>query len=219
MLSPSHEFARVLAILNVTALFLVVIVGSGFRTSLPRTAEPPAEAAPAVFTSAPSIECVQKLADLATLRVQVSDILTVDQPGWLYGYKGAWIVKGDALCVTDLNRARIEDVSSPAIGRAVRIELPPPEIRGARLDHTRTRTYDLRPQGWIPLLSVPDSVREEAMRRAQEIVQRTASQEVYLLQAQRQTEAVLTTFYAAAGYRTEIVWTASPEALPAEADR
>jgi len=202
-----HVFLSLWLVLNLTAgLAATVYFVRHWQTPpvvVPQAADTPA---PAVFHSAPSIDCVQKLAELVSLRVLVSDILTVDQPGWLAGYKGAWIVKGDALCVTDLHRAQIQEIRDPTGEPMVRIELPRPSVRSARLDHSQTRTYDLRAKGWIPLFSVPESVRSEALQRAQQIVERTANQDDYLIQAQRQTEAVLTTFYAAAGFRSQIVW-------------
>jgi hypothetical protein len=200
-------FAVIWFVLNLAASCVAVLfylTAVSLEPAMP--CEPVEAVAPAVVRSAPSIESVQKLADLVTLRVHVSDILTVDQPGWLNGYRGAWIVRGDAECVTDLTRARIQEIPGPAEEPVVRIEPPKPSVHAARLDHSQTRTYDLRSKGWMPFVSVPESIRTEAMQRAQQIVQRTADREEYLLQAQRQTEAVLTTFYAAAGYRTEIVW-------------
>jgi hypothetical protein len=43
-------------------------------------------------SSGPTVESVRRIAELLTLRVFVSDVLT----GEGYGYQGVWIIKGDA---------------------------------------------------------------------------------------------------------------------------
>lgn len=167
------------------------------------TAVPPPQL---VIRSAPSVEQIQHLSEFVTLRVAVVDILQVEQDGWISGYKGAWFISGDALWTTDLQRARVREIPGQSGKSFVRIELPPPVVSWARLDHTRTRTYDLRSKSWIPLMRVPEQVRDEAYERAQEIVARTAARDEYRRQAQRQTEAVLTRFFTDAGFAAEIVW-------------
>lgn len=96
-------FAVLWFIMNVVVSCGAVAVYLRARPPKPVEISLPAEVAPtAIIHSAPEIECVQKLADLVSLRVHVSDILSVDQPGWLNGYKIIWIIRGDAECVTDL---------------------------------------------------------------------------------------------------------------------
>ena len=51
-------------------------------------------------SSGPSVESVRRIAELLTLRVSVADVLT----GEGYGYRGVWIVKGDAYCGIDLDQ-------------------------------------------------------------------------------------------------------------------
>jgi|GEM_PF-5349870 len=207
-MSPArHWLSAVWIVLSLIAWSASLIAFSVLRKPIPKPASPSSPlSTPATFQSAPSVDSLQQLAELVSLRVRVSDILTVDQPGWFNGFKGAWIVKGDALWVTDLARAEIEEVSTTAGHRTIRVTLPKPTVTGARLDQTQTRTYDLRAKGWLPLFSIPESVRTEALERAQQIVEQTANQEEHRVEAQRQTETVLIHFYAAAGFRTEIVW-------------
>lgn len=161
---------------------------------------------PPVVTSIPTVEKLQPLAELVSLRVQIVDILTVEQPGWLHGYQGAWLIQGDALWTTDLQQAQIEVVSSVPGSAAVRIVLPSPRVSWARLDQSKTQTYDLRSTSWIPLLQVPPQVQDEALERAQTLIAEIANQEAYRQQAQHQAEAILTRFYAGYGVVTEIVW-------------
>ena len=51
-------------------------------------------------SSGPTVESVRRIAELLTLRVSVADVLT----GEGYGYRGVWIVKGDAYCGIDLDQ-------------------------------------------------------------------------------------------------------------------
>jgi len=71
--------------------------------------------ATACHTLRPPVEQIQDLSELVTLRVAVVDILQVEQDGWVSGYKGAWLVHGDALWTTDLQQARVRKIpASPA---------------------------------------------------------------------------------------------------------
>ena len=171
-------------------------------TSRPAAMPPPR----AVYATAPTIEQVRQMAELVVLRIRVVDILTVEQAGWLSGYKGAWLIYGDALWTTDLEQARLEEVTSAVGETSIRIELPRPDVRWARLDHAQTRTYDLHSKAWLPLVRIPESVRDDALRHAQELVERAARRDDYRRQAERQTEQVLTQFFAERDLRVEIVW-------------
>lgn len=163
-----------------------------------------------VYRTAPTVEKLRSLAELVSLQVQVTDILTVDQDGWLSGYKGAWLIAGDALWTTDLEQARLQDISTPSGHPRVRIELPRPRVQWARLDHERTRTYDLRSKSWIPLRGVSNEVRDEALRRAQQLVERTATHEKYRRQAERKTEETLARFFVGENFTCEVVWQPTP---------
>lgn len=173
-----------------------------------RRPAPPPAAAP-IYRSAPTIERLRPLAELVSLQVQVTDILTVHQDGWLNGYQGAWLIAGDALWTTDLQQARLTEITAASGRPTVRIELPQPRVQWARLDHERTRTYDLRSKSWIPLRGVPPGVQDEALRRAQQLVDRTARHEQHQREAERQAEDTLARFLAAEGYQCEVVWQAT----------
>lgn len=174
-------------------------------------------AAVPVFTTAPTVEQVQQLAELVALRIHVVDILTVEQAGWLSGYQGIWLVRGDCLWSTDLAQARMENGDSVTSPPMIRVSLPRPEVRWARVDHTRTRTYNLQNKAWLPLFRIPESVRDDAMRQAQELVERAARGGDYRQQAERKTERVLTMFFAGQGQKIKIVWLDSTSAPVAPA--
>lgn len=198
-----------LMMVALVVILMAVLFSSPLRDALWRRATGRSAAIPAagpVYTAAPTVEQVQQLAELVALRVRVVDIRTVEQPGWLTGYKGVWLVKGDALWTTDLEEARIDEIQSRSGQRLVQIELPRPEVRWARLDHTQTRTYDLQSKAWLPLFRIPEEVRDEALRQGQELVERAARHDDYRQQAERRTESVLAMFYASFGVPAEIVW-------------
>jgi hypothetical protein len=81
-----------LTTIAVGALLVVLIFVRPLGDALWRRATSQSLAIPPpgpVFSAAPTIEQVQLLAELVSLRVRVVDILTVEQNGWLNGYKGA----------------------------------------------------------------------------------------------------------------------------------
>ena len=83
-----------------------------------------------VFQSAgATVEGLRQLSELVSLRIQIADILSIEQRGWFSGYKGAWVVKGDALCMTDLRAAIISDLSDERGRPHIRVELLEPSVK------------------------------------------------------------------------------------------
>lgn len=168
-----------------------------------RRAEPQA---PVVLrSSGPTVESVQQLAGLTSLRIHVADMLTVEQRGWFSGYKGAWVVKGDALYTTDLSRATVS-VQGVGSQQMARVELPLPSVDWARVDHQQTRTYEMRKNAVIPIWGVSEEVRDEAMKEAQALVEAAARRPEHRQQAQQKAEQILDTFFASIGYRVQVIW-------------
>lgn len=205
--------SKCLSLCGLTCLFLVGamgVVGVVLSCNLPglkiplswfTTGPPPSPS----FSNIPTVEKLQPLAELVSLRVQIVDILTVEQTGW-FSFQGAWLIHGDALWTTDLQQAHIEVVPQSSGTPTVQIRLPLPQVTWARLDHAKTQTYDLRSTAWIPFRSVPHQIQDEAQRRGQELVARLAHQDQYRRQAQCQAEATLQRFYANSGVIAQIVW-------------
>ena len=71
-------------------------------------------------------------------RVYVADVLI----GQSDNSKGAFLIRGDALLVVDMSKATIVE-KDESVKRAT-VRLPQPEVLQARVDHERTKTWEVR---------------------------------------------------------------------------
>ena len=128
------------------------------------------------------------------------------------GHRGAWLIKGDAILGVDLGRAQILD-KNEAERRAV-IRLPDPEILQSRVDHERTRTWEVRKTSWVLWQGDQDKLRDEVMREAQRLVAHAAGTNENLGHAKAATEVILQGFYREVGWQVHVTWAVSPACQP-----
>ena len=83
------------------------------------------------------------------------------------GCRGAWLIRGDALLAVNLSQAAIAEKDESA--KRATIRLPQPEILQARVDHERTRTWEVRSMVWLPWNAHHDRLRDEVMLQAQRL--------------------------------------------------
>ena len=181
---------------SVSALALVLLIAIAFYVGTRSTPSSKAE----FISNTPQIERVQSLGNLVVMKVSVADILTSETGA----YRGAWIVKGDAQLTVDMRQARV--VSSDISQRRLVIELPQPQIVQPRVDHTRTRTWEVRKTSWIPFAGDPDLLRDRAMELAQRMVEKQVAQSQSTELAKRQAVAVLQVMYDFVGWQIDVVW-------------
>jgi hypothetical protein len=157
---------------------------------------------PTVVTSfGPTVTELQKLAELVTTKVYVADVLI----GESAKYRGSWLIKGDALIAVDMNKAAI--VSRDDAMRTAVVRLPAPRVVQPRVDHEKTRTWDVERKTWKPWVpGSPDDLRDEAMRQAQQLVADAAGNEEALEYARRRAEALIPQFYEMVGWKVQVVW-------------
>jgi len=155
-----------------------------------------------IYFEGPTVTELEHLAELATMRVQVSDVLVANGPY----YKGSWLVHGDALIAIDLEKARIPPDAKNLASREAKIVLPAPRVIQPRVDHERTLTWDVRKTSWIPLVGDPDALRDEAMQQAQRLVEHGAGSPENLKDARTRADLLLQSFFAALDWKVEIVW-------------
>lgn len=161
-------------------------------------------------STGPTVEQLQELSELVSLQVTINDILTAESDGY-FGYRGSWIIKGDSLYSTDLAQAEIVESRGPGTQSLWRITLPPPAIKWARVDHDRSRVFDLRRKTWLPWdTATPDRMRDEVMRQGQRIVLQSSMKPEYLQRAKIRAEQTLRSFYAGKGTNIEVVWRNEP---------
>jgi len=165
---------------------------------------------PGIFSQGPTVERLERLADLVTTRVYVADVLTAEAEG----HRGAWLIRGDGLLAVNLARATITAKDEEA--RQAVIRLPQPEVLQARVDHTRTRTWEVRKTTWVPWGGDQDKLRDSVMLHAQRLVAHAAGSPENLRLAKAAAEAMIRGFYEEFGWRVRILWEGdSPEPRPA----
>jgi hypothetical protein len=172
------------------------------------THDVPKPTGPASTNLGLTVERVQALAVLTTLKVDVADAVVTELRGHAGGTKAALIVRGDYTIGVDLSAARLGDVNQQA--RTAVLILPPPRVQSVRLDHERTRLLGVWSSGlWAITPGGGDAdvaALNAAYRDAQRFVAAAAGDPDVLARARRQAEHVLGTFFAALGWTVEIRW-------------
>src|SRR6478609_628108 len=92
----------------------------------------------------PTVIQLERLGQLTTARVHITDVLWAEGEG----YRGSWLISGDALLSCDMSQATIGDIN-PA-GRTATIRLPPLHVASARIDHEKTKTWSVEKTTWLP---------------------------------------------------------------------
>ena len=153
-----------------------------------------------VVSSGPTIERLEKLSHLVTMRAFIADVLI----GEGEGCRGAWLIKGDAIIGINLSRARI--IKKDEEARRAVIQLPLPELIQARVDHERTRTWEVRKTTWIPWGGDQDKLRDYVMGEAQKLVAQAAASHDNISQAKTGAETLIRNFFAEVGWEVTVTW-------------
>ena len=175
---------------------------------MPRLNPPPP--AITIQSQGPTLQRLDRLSQLVTMRVCVADFLI----GEGEGHCGAWLIKGDALIGLDLRQARIVEKDEQT--RRASICLPGPAVLQSRVDHQRTRTWEVKKTGWVPWSGDADKLRDQVMCEAQKLVARAAGAEDNLAQAKAAAETVIRSFYEEVGWQVEVAWAAAETTKPGQ---
>lgn len=159
---------------------------------------------PVIQSQGPTIERLEQLSHLVATRVYVADVLI----GEGNGCRGVWLVHGDALIAVDLSKAAV--VTKDDTTKKATICLPQPEILQARVDHERTRVFEVKSTTWIPWASDSDSLRDAVYAHAQRLVARAAGSGENLSQAKSSAENVIRGFYSEVGWHVTVAWESPP---------
>lgn len=89
--------------------------------------------------------------------------------------------------------------------RAV-LRLPLPEVLQSRVDHEKTRTWEVRRTTWVPWNADADKLRDNVMRKAQKLVATAAASAENVGQAKATAETMLRAFYHEVGWEVEVTW-------------
>jgi hypothetical protein len=162
------------------------------------------ETPPTFSSPGPTVVQLERLQQLVSTRVHVADVL-VGESRWL---EGSWIIQGDALLAVDMSKAESQDRDDTA--RTATIILPHPAVLSARVNHERSRQWDIKHRSWIPLASLVlgdrTAMEKQAMRQAQRLVERAAGTEDNAATARQGVESMLAEFYRAVGWQVSVRW-------------
>ena len=186
----------VLVILGITMIAAIV--------ALPRLVPPATHIV--AQSQGPTVERLERLSHLVTTRVHVVDVLI----GEGEGCRGAWLVKGDALVAINLGRAQITEKNEAS--KEALLVLPLPEVLQPRVDHERTKTWEVRRMVWLPWNADQDRLRDEVMRQAQQLVAQAAGSEMNLQQAKTAATTIVQAFYEEVGWTVRVSWEGSSAA-------
>lgn len=156
-----------------------------------------------IVSLGPSITQLERLSELATLKVHVADVLKAEDRSVWGDIRGAWLIKGDALLSVDMKQAKITDVDPEA--HTLKVTLPGPRVIQARIDHEHTVVYDWQ-KGWLRSQDVAADIWKEAMKHAQRIIEQTAASAENDQLCRQQTEAAIQQMYSFIGWKATIVW-------------
>jgi hypothetical protein len=198
---PAKSPLKIVCTVAVTAAACVL----AWRLSAHRADRP---SGPTSSNTGLTVERVQALSVLTTLKVDVADAVVTELRGHAGGTKAALIVRGDYAIGVDLSAARLTDVDQQA--RTAVLTLPPPRVQYVRLDHERTRLLGVWSSGlWTITPGGGDAdvaALNAAYRDAQRLVAAAAGEQDVLGRAKRQAEQVLGTFFTALGWTVEVRW-------------
>ena len=153
-----------------------------------------------MHSQGPTIEKLERLAQLLSLRVQVADILVATGQGC----RGSWLIKGDAALAVDLSQAKIAEKSEDT--KQATIILPEPQVLQPRVDHSRTRTWSVERVAWLPWTADQDALRDAVYAEAQRLVEHTAASHENIQAAKRAAETALKAIYAEVGWTLVVKW-------------
>ena len=149
----------------------------------------------------PTVSQLEKIGELASARIHVTDILMANGEG----FRGAWLIKGDALLACDVSRAKILSINSAA--RIATLRLPPLRVTSARVDHTKTKIWSVEKKTWLPWTGGNQSVfRDAAMHHAQQLIETTASSSQHLEQSRAQAELLIGRMYELMDRKVTVEW-------------
>ncbi len=149
----------------------------------------------------PTVSHLERIGELASARIHVTDILMADGEG----FRGAWLIKGDALLACDVSRAKIWNLNPAA--RTATLRLPPLRVTAARVDHTKTKTWSVEKKSWLPGTGGNQSVfRDAAMHHAQQLIEATASSSQHLEPSKAQAELLIGRMYELMDWKVTVEW-------------
>jgi hypothetical protein len=121
------------------------------------------------------------------------------------GYRGSWLICGDALLSCNVSKARINNIDPEK--QTATIQLPLLRVISARVDHDKTKTWNVEKTTWLPWKWGDQGVmRDAAMFHAQQLIETAAGSERNLDSAKAQAEFLIRQLYDFVGWKVDVQW-------------
>lgn len=93
------------------------------------------------------VEKIESLGNLEVLKYSIQDIIEYKKVRqWLPNAKAALLVSGEVICCVDLTEIKAEDIY--VSGDSIRLHLPAPELCHVKIDHSKSRVYNVEYGLW-----------------------------------------------------------------------
>jgi hypothetical protein len=187
-------------LLNGFLVLLIMAISVGYGIWLGKSrAVPPAP--PKVHSMAPTVIQLEKIGELTTTRVHVTDVLWAEGEG----YRGSWLISGDALLSCDVSKTTVMDVDP--VAHTATIRLAPLRVISSRVDHSKTKTWNVEKTTWLPWkLGDQGAMRDAAMYHAQKLIETAAGSERHLGPAKAQAELLIRQMYDFVEWKVVVEW-------------
>lgn len=197
MIALSTKWLRVGAVL----LLLIPLLGGSLWLGICLGRRDRADLAYQTKSIGPSVSQLQRIGELAAARIHVTDVMTAEGEG----YRGSWLIKGDALLSCDVSQAKITHVDP--IARIATLRLPPLHVTSARVDHDKTRTWSVERNTWLPWKwGDQGAFRDAALVHAQKLVESAAASDRHIAPAKAQAELVIRQMYDLIDWKITVEW-------------
>lgn len=147
----------------------------------------------------PRIEQIENLGHLAALKVYISDVLEATSSG----VKGVWLIRGDAIIGIEMTGIQITTIDE--LQKTAHIILPLPIVMSPRVDHEKTKTYDIE-RKWLVSIDKESELRDEAMKQAQLMINEVAKEKDNIDAAKTRVEGLIKDFYHMVGWTVTVEW-------------
>ncbi|MDR2954639.1 MAG: DUF4230 domain-containing protein [Prevotella sp.] len=125
------------------------------------------------------VEKIESLGNLEVLKYNIQDIVEYEKiRQWLPNAKTALVVSGEIICCVDLTKIKPEDIYTS--GDSLRLQLPAPEVCHTKIDHSKSRVYNIQYGLWETTKIVDEAYRSaerQLQERAMELDMETKSRD------------------------------------------
>lgn len=164
---------------------------------------------PVVSSAGISIAALKDVARLTVLEVPMTDVVTSERTGPLRlgSQRCRLTIHGVAEIGSDLQQGKFVEVDDA--GRSAMLVLPTPTVLSVRVDHERSRVYDIDRGGlWqiVPGEIGSDRLVNAAYTKAEEMLRQAASTAENIERAKQQAARVISEACARMGWRVTLRW-------------